>query len=299
MTALDTPEFPSWVLSIPLVLVGVTWVAWLIRNRARGVPAEMERLAKVAQLPDPGADARTVSGRLSSRYAGRIIGVAAVGVLALAAISLNSSRGDYPVWIIIFLPVGHAIGTAVGNLIGSSGAAATPRVATLRRRELTDFVTPAEVRVAQVAGALSVVAVVMGLVTLGTTTSTTRSGVIVAAAGVASLLAAVGTWILARRTLVQSVDATTPQGLQWNEVLRAVLLRDLVNAVTMFGAWGGGGALLWGIAQGWSNYPDWYFVVGGLVLAAVVLCTLVVIAASIQDRHFDRVRRHALAEVGS
>jgi hypothetical protein len=297
MTALSTPELPSWALSIPFVLIGFPVLSWLVRNRSRSVPGEMERLARVASLPDPGADAHTVRERLASRYAGRVIGVAAVGLLALAAISITSVRGDFPVWIVVYLPVGHAIGTALGNLIGVSVPTASPRVTTLRRRELTDYVTPIEVRVAQLAGFLSVAAVVMGLIALTTTTSSTSSGVVVAAAGFLSLLAAAGTWTLAGRTLVQPVDATAPAGLLWNGVLRAAVLRDLVNAVTMFGAWGGGGALLWGIAQGWASYPDWFLVVGGLVLVAVVVCTAVVLVLSVVDRHFDRVRHHALAEV--
>lgn len=298
MLSLDTPEFPSWVLSVPLVLVGIPLLAWLVSNRGRSVPGEMQRLAKVAQLPDPGSDASTVRDRLASRYAGRIIGVAVVGVFALAAIAINSTDHDFPLWIVIFLPVGHAIGTAVGNLLAATRSGDAPRVATLRRRELTDYVTPAEVRGAQLASALPALAVVLGLFTLGTTTSSMTSGVIVAVAGVASLLAVAGTWVLSGRTLTQAVEATTPEGLQWNGVMRSTLLRDLVSAVTMFGAWGGGGALLWGLAQGWSDYPDWYFIVGGLVLVAVVVCTLIVVLSSIQDRHFDRVRHHALAEVG-
>ncbi|MFN8045523.1 MAG: hypothetical protein U0Q08_05615 [Dermatophilaceae bacterium] len=170
---------------------------------------------------------------------------------------------------------------------------------TLRRRELTDYVTPIEVRVAQLAGFLSVAAVVMGLIALTTTTSSTSSGVVVAAAGFLSLLAAAGTWTLAGRTLVQPVDAeTAPAGLLWNGVLRAAVLRDLVNAVTMFGAWGGVAARCCGASPKVERAtPTGFLVVGGLVLVAVVVCTAVVLVLSVVDRHFDRVRHHALAEV--
>lgn len=295
--AVATPALPSWVMGIVVTFVLIPLMGFAVRQRQRAAQRELARFARVAQLPDPGVDTAPVLDRLASRYAGRIIGVTAVVVLSLAGASITEATDRFPVWIPIALPVGMAVGTAVGNLLSTSLRGPTLRVATLRRRELTDYVTPAEVRVAQLGWVVPIAAIVMGVLTLTSTTSTTTSGVIVTVAGVLSFLAAVGTWTLAGRVLVQSTDVTTPAGLLWSEVLRASLLRDLLSAVAMFGLWGGGGALLWGIANGWSNYPDWYLIVGAMVLVVVLGGTALGLIAATKDRRFDRVRREALAEV--
>ncbi|MFN8097463.1 MAG: hypothetical protein U0Q21_04140 [Dermatophilaceae bacterium] len=279
------------VILLLIVVVPVMGILWFVRDQL--VEKEVRRLQRLAGLPDPGIDRPRLIARMRVRQSGRVLGLAAM--LAVGGL-VAAWRGEIPApWIAIVMPVAAALGTGLGHLRpGSAGA--RPRLAHLRPRELTDYVTPGELTIARGAGALAAVAPVVLIVGAVAGSPSVRA-VVLAGLGMVAIAGAV---LLMRRTLgdnlARPVELGTPTGLAWEEVVRAQTLRDLLGCAALAASGGGAGVLVTtsGVSAGW---PEWFVVAayGLLIVAFLVIAALLV--AGLADQHFGWVREHALAGV--
>lgn len=289
-------DLPSWTLAVPLVVLASALAFGAYHDRDRLAGRELNRLARKATLPDPGGDWATLVARQGRRDAGRVIGlfVVFIGWLPLSYWSAEGGGSSSVTWWLLLLPVGQALGAAAGQLHRVSTVAPAARVAAVRRRQLRDYVRPSEVATASVSTVLPAAAVVMATVTLVDGTSAPVAAGIVALSGTLSLALLAVLWWVVRQGLRQPVAATTDVGLEWGEVLRSQLLRNQLGAVTFVSAFGGGGALLWGLTTGMRGLPDWARTAGLIVATVSVIVIVIVSVAAFVDRRFVWVRAHVV-----
>lgn len=261
-----------WIaISVPILL----GFAPITMGGTRTNDKELGRLAARTGLPLPPQRVDRVVRRIRTQEAaalwGGVAGVVVVGLWLLLARSGSSGP---------LVLLGGGAGASIGSVIGVLRAAATmpddaPRIARSAAVEATDYVAPWLFVAIRVMVALAVASGVLGVVIAlagqaGAVTLVTRA---VLPAGVA-----LATWaaveLLARMVADRARRADSELELAWDDVLRAIGLRQTVIGSIVVGAIPGvllmtmdantpfGGALWW---------PAWLAALISAVLAAAIL----------------------------
>lgn len=293
-----SPELPSWVLGVPFLVIGAVLVRLAWRRRGTWAAAELQRFSTATGLPDPGADRDVVLERIGARLGGRLLGVSAVTVIAalLMAGELSSGESGSGLWLLL-IPFGHVVGTALGHLRPVGMRADEPRVAALRERSLSDYVTAPEIRIAQFCAALPVLTIALALLHLVAGTPSPTPALVAIAAGIFALVLVAWLTVLIGRALRQHIATRGPTGLAWAELLRAQMLRDLVGGAAFAGWFGGAFVLLWGVTSSWRGFPDWYLPVAVSVMVVSVAALLVAFVIGAHDKALGWARKHVLSHL--
>lgn len=274
-----------------LAVVGgvVLTAAWSLRYRM--VAKELGRLQRVAALPDVGPDTSLLLRRLLQRQTGRVIGI---GVLYLVLGSLLARSGEGLPWLVLCIPFGAALGTGVGQW-QAVGAPSRPRVAQIRRRELGDYVVPLERLLLPIAWAFPVAALALLIAGMraGSPVTATAWVSLALVAGVALATGVIAVAI--GRVLGSAVEMATPAGLVWEEIVRAVTLRDLLGSGTLLAAAGSTGVVWWAGAQ--PGWPAWLETAAYVLGLGALLLLGTLLALGLADSHYRWARAHALAGV--
>ena len=224
-----------------MVLIGlyVTFVVaavgiQLLPNVRRGaVMRAGDRLTRAAAPAQPGEDWPTLYARIESRVIGHTLGWGAGMTFAAVVFVLADPRAlDAGAPLVVLLATSlSTVGALFGHLWGVRGGRRRPGLASLHRRELQDYLTPSELRLVRLAVVVPLLTVVLGVVTA--VHDDPSLGAIQIGGGVLSLGVGALARPLARWSLTASSSVSTPGGLAWAEVLRGMLLRDVVS-----GLWG-------------------------------------------------------------
>ena len=272
-----------------LVLGPVLAGGWYLRQRA--ATADIQRLQRLAGLPDPGSDRAALESRLLQRQSGRILGIAALLVVLGSVVSW---LGTAMPWIALAVPIGAAFGAGFGQ-IHRMGSPSGPRVAQLRQRSLGDYVPAAERWLARAAGSTPG----LGILAIGAAVISDAPVAPGALAGAGVLGLAIAASLLIRasvaRVLAAPVEFGSPGGLAWAEVLRAQMVRDLLGSGALL-ATGSTVGVLWWLNQR-AVAPT---ALGGVSLGIAILAASLLVAlflANLADSRFAWVRSHALADV--
>ncbi|MEI2776948.1 MAG: hypothetical protein V9G19_13465 [Tetrasphaera sp.] len=272
-----------------LAIVFVPFVVFVWASRDRLVGNEIRRLQRLASLPDAGVDQPLLVQRLRQRQTGRAIGVTvAMLIMGLALVWADPVMP----WIVFAAPIGAGLGTVLGQL-RPLAAGPRPRLAQLRRREIGDYVTPLELRL--LVGAFATVPLALALIVVAAATGSPPVGRVLIGCALLVLVTAAA-WLIraaTARVLGSSVELGSVVGLEWEEVIRAQTLRDVVGAAACLAAGGSAGVLWW--LSGNPGFPQW-FEAGAMVLVASALAlVLVLVLAATADSRFAWARGHALA----
>ena len=176
-------------------------------------------------------------------------------------------------WLLL-IPFGHVVGTALGHLRPVGMRADEPRVAALRERSLSDYVTAPEIRIAQFCAALPVLTIALALLHLVAGTPSPTPALVAIAAGIFALVLVAWLTVLIGRALRQHIATRGPTGLAWAELLRAQMLRDLVG-----------------------GFPDWYLPVAVSVMVVSVAALLVAFVIGAHDKALGWARKHVLSHL--
>ena len=279
-----------------LIGLGVGLATLVYRLRPTSLRRALDRQARTvlgaAAGTPPGADWPVLYARLRSRELGLVVGLS-VGMPSYFALC---SRGD--AWIglglaALFLPT--SVGALVGHLRSLRRGSDTPRVVSLHRRELVDYLAPVELWVSRCAVVvpLSVAALAIAALVGAPRDSAALAVLATCALGlVVSLLAEP----LARRTLLAPTGVSTRGGLVWAEVLRAKMLRDIVTACSLTAVVGPGLMLLNAVLR--FERPDAWWLPGcWLVAGLAVAVSAVRFWFDVTDSSFQWARGHAAPEV--
>ena len=285
------PDMLGRFLIVLVSFVPLTAVVWA--RRAEAARLEFARLARIAELPVEGNDIPAVRRRIVTRQTGRAIGMAvAMIVVAVILIASETPAG----YVALLAALGASVGSGFGH-VRPMDVAPGPRAAGLRRRELADYLTPIEVFLARWVIVLPVVAALIvgvgwaewglgrrpALISLAVLAAITAMGYVVRQA--------------LRRLVETPVTLATPTGRRWEEILRAVVLRDVAASGVTFVA-GGPLFVLIALKRDFAELPVVFPVVAAFgVLAGVAI--LVVLGATVTDSHFVWARGHADVEGGA
>lgn len=283
-----------FIFSIALIaLVGALALSFVPSLRS----AAAYRFARSVGLNLPPELEPSVNARLTSRLRGGCLGaVAAVGAAAAALrfwVDVDAAAPLAALLLIGAVFAGYAAGAAAVSLRSVDHDPERVRVARARAVEVSDFLAPVELVGARV---IVVVGLVVAIATVvnGAVVSAPASGnfavtVLLAGAGVASLIAFE---VVSRRIVRRSQTAGTPTELVWDDAVRSTLLRDLVTAPLAFGAY----ATLYGLVDFAGGIDGNYSSLGAASLAtSVILAPLLLggFAAFVSlalkpQRHFAR-----------
>ncbi len=294
----STSEVPSWLFAVPF-LVGAVVVGGVLWRRREGWAAqEIRTFGHAKGLPDPAEDLDWVVQRVRARLGGRLAGAVVGFVVAVPVVGLSSDRVGTSGRYLMLVPLFGVLGTCVGHMWPVARALTSRRVAALRERRVSDYVTRVELWSAGICGALPLVPLVLGGLLWARGNSASTAVVLSLVFVIASMAAIVAMLLLTRRALAQNVQTRGASGLAWAELLRAQMLRDLVGGVTVLGAVGGALVLFFGVADGWRDYPDWY--IPAMVVTTVLggAALLAGLAAAAADTDLRWAREHILGAPG-
>jgi uncharacterized membrane protein len=255
-------------------------LGWFYADRRRLAVREVERWIRSGGLPDdPDARAESVL-RQTRRNAAMAAGMLAGLALGVCALLLAGDRWDIWGYAIALEVAGGGAAVWFAHLRTlRSDERTSPRVASLRPRRLTDYLTTTEL-------AAQVGMQALPLFALGCSVAVFADGD--RGAGLRLLAGAVAgaAWfavvlLAQRRALAASRPAGSELEMRWQEANRAQMLRDLL-AVAMAGAWALGGLVAFGnVIDDPDRYPDAVARVVPWVLgAASVVMVLVLLAGA-------------------
>ena len=277
-------------LGMGLATLAYRLLPWTLR---RALDREARQVQHAAAGAPPGSDWPLLYARLRSREIGLVVGMS-VGFPAYMALC---TLGD--VWaglalVALFLPT--SVGALIGHLWSLRGGPDAPRVVSLHRRELADYLAPAELWLSRCAVLVPVAVAALAFAAWAREAPPTPVGLAVTAACVVALGVGLLAEPLARWTLLSATGVSTPGGLVWAEVLRAKMLRDIVSACSSTAVIGPAIALMLVVGQvdrpeGWWLPGCW--LVGGLA-GALLLGRF---WFDIADSSYQRARVRAAPEV--
>lgn len=286
----------TWAVAILCVAAVVAGVALVPSVRRGAVQREAAKVARAAYPAQPDDDWPALWTRLDRRYVsswlGSSVGFVVVG-LTLPAMSAETTAATGTFFGLLTVSAGRTMGTIAGHL-RDLGHRPGMRWVVLHRRELRDYLVPAEAVLLRLAPAVPLSAIVFG-VALSSGEAVSRTHALgIAAGGAMGLALGLLAVPLARRTLTAPADATTAGGLVWAELLRAMTLRDVCAGTWSLAAAGAGLPVLVLFTEGGEVDP-WVIVPGVAIClsAATMVCGLAWVAAS--DINHQWARRHALA----
>jgi hypothetical protein len=279
-----------------LVGLGIGLATLVVRllpaSMRRSLDREARRVHGGVAGASPGPDWPVLYARLRSREIGLVIGLS----VGFPAYFLLASLGD--AWLapgIAALILPASVGALVGHLRSLRGRPGVPRVVSLHRRELVDYLAPSELWLARCAAAVPV-AVAALAVAAWTDDPGDPAGPAVLSVCAFSLVVSLLAQPLARRTLLAPTGVSTPGGLVWAEVLRARMLRDIVSTCTVTAVATPGLALMSAVLR--YDRPDGWWLPGCWLVAGLVgVLSLGRAWFDITDSGFDWARGHAVPEV--
>jgi hypothetical protein len=215
--------------------------------------------------------------RLVKREAAAGCGLAAAGLLAGGVLSLAAPDGSKSGFLLALMVtlVGAGLGAYLQHLRAVRAVRpGGPRAATLRQRELGDYLTRREVVGQYAMLGFPLVAVVAGVLVLTTADDFASRGWVLVASGLAAVPIAALAVSLQRRVLALNEPASGVDELRWQEALRAVALRDMTRILVGAGwACGVTGLGFFEWPPGFPGFLDWAgFVVlmGGAALQVLI-----------------------------
>lgn len=283
--------------------VGVVVLLWI--QRRRSAQLEVNRLIERAGLP---AEPRLVEAALTwqqrrqeTLLIGILIGTVAAGAVVLLVrnglhVGLASSDvadDGLLTWLLAAAAVAGAGGLATlayNYRVVRESRSEGRRTATLRPRQLADYLSPWEIVIQYSCLVLPLVAIGLGVVILGTADRPASGWILIVSGLVAVPLWALGLF-LQRRALLVNRPSGDKAVLLWQEALRASTLRDVGSSVLMI-CWMLGAALPMSF-QWPSGTPHFVQPVAtvAFLVSVVMLCGRGVLAAS--RRGLGRVQRIA------
>ncbi len=275
------------VFFVPFAVVG-----WNLRHSR--VSREEAQLGNWSGYADAGPDAPGLHARLMSRQSGRVIGVLVVWAGGFGVLALLDRLT--PPAIVLTIPLGALVGAALGQL-RELPAARGPRVASMRPRQLTDYVLPVERNVAVGSALLPALGAAVVAVGAIAGTPSSRTSALAIALLLATIIVGLGLGSIGRSLIAAPIDARGPAGVAWSEIIRAQNLRDLLVGTVFVNTGGSLLALLVFRHREAAHVPDWVWAVALLVCGAGLLAFVILALTGIADRTFHWARTHALAGV--
>lgn len=263
-------------------------LGWFYADRRRLAVREVERWIRRGGLPDdPAARAESVL-RQTRRNAAMAVGMLAGFALGVGALLIAGDHWDIWGYAIALEVAGGGAGVWLAHLRTLQNDGRTsPRVASLRPRRLTDYLTSTELAAQFGMQALPLFALACSVVVFadGDRGAGLRllTGALTGAAWFAVVLPA------QRRALAASRPAGSALEMSWQEANRAQMLRDLL-AVATSGAWALGGLVAFGnVIDDPDRHPDAVARVVPWVLGtASVVLVLVLVAGAWSLTHSQR-----------
>lgn len=255
-------------MTILLIGLGVGLVTLAYRltpgRMLRALDRETRKVHRAVAGAPPGQDWPLLYARLRSREVGLVVGMS----VSFPTYLVLCSRGD--AWlglglVALFLPM--SVGALIGHLWSLRGRPSVPRVVSLHRRELVDYLAPVELWLSRCAAVVPVAVAALALAAwLGEPRD--PAGLAVTAVCAACLVIGLLAEPLARWTLLAATGVSTPGGLVWAEVLRAKMLRDIMSACSLAAVAGPGLALQTALLR--FDRPDAWWLPGCWLVSGLV-----------------------------
>lgn len=288
-----------WVWSFFAGAVLVAVAIQLLPNVREGAVMKVAaRVGKAAAPAQPGDDWPSLYARLESRDVGNTVGNAA-GLLTcgLVFVVAGSRLGDVVFPLVLLIASSFTtIGALLGHLWKVRSSSGQPRLVSLHRREVSDYLTPRELELVRLCVVVPVLALAFGVVMVVQDPDVWVGAVL---AGCAALALGIGLLVrpLAQWSLTAPSGVVTPGGLVWAEMLRGILLRDVVSG-------------LWGVVTvasgavpvfGWmtKDLPPAADALGAVVVGLAVVANLGFAWVSWRDTNHRWARQHAVGGVPS
>lgn len=282
-----------WAVFAGMVLVAVG-IQLLPASRLSSNMRAAERVARAAAPAQAGEDWPSLYARLDGRHIGRALG-SGVG-MAAAGLAFLVAGDEFPdgltPFAIVLFSSGSTIGALLGHLWKVRSSVATTRLVSLRRRELRDYLTPTELRLVQVSVLVPVLAVALGVMTTVQGGSERSLGYLQIASGLLALVVGLVARPLGRWSLTSATDVSTAGGLVWAEMLRGVLLRDVVSGLWGVATIASGAVPVFAWASG--DQPAAVDVLGAVVVVLAMVVNLGFGWVSLRDTNFRWARQHAV-----
>jgi len=287
-----------WVVGLMVVSSGILWT-----QRRRAAQREVARRIERGGLPGERDLVEAALEWYRRRQEILILGVLAGVLIAGAAVvlvHLGMDLGFVPgavldIRLVSWLLAATAAFGGFATLINGyrtvrASRADGPRLAALRPRRLSDYLSPIEIAIYQGCVVVPLVGAALGLVVLGTNDHPARGWILIASGLAGVVVWAIGL-LLTRTVLGVNQSSGREAELRWQEALRATTLRDIGSAVL---------TVSWLLGAAMPTSFDWPSDVPGYVepLATVLFlvsvglwCTALMVAAS--RRGLQRVQRVA------
>lgn len=212
---------PAIVTVAGILIAAYGWV-----DAPRAADRVLRRLIRRGATAPSDQLARRIRDRLRRRNRATMLGMLA-GVLVGAAVLVIAAEFDHAItWLAALDITGAGVGAAIVHVVDNGRAAAEPgpRAAVLRPRRLRDFLLPGEIAAPYLVLALPLIAAAFAA-TGGSGLVTRPGGWLVPAVG-AAVIAVVAT--LAQRLVLHTAPpAESAERVRWEDVMRAVALRDI------------------------------------------------------------------------
>ncbi|MEU4192252.1 hypothetical protein AB0E69_10155 [Kribbella sp. NPDC026611] len=226
------------VLTIEVLLLGTALLFLLTRRRT--AIREVGRLVEHGGLPAEPELIEAAQGWYMRRQVVLLIGMVAGALLGGAVVLILRPGGDFRLaseFDIRLLTGMIAVTAAVGGLASLVHSYRTvrasrfdgPRTATLRPRQLRDYLSPVEIAIQYGALLLPAVAAVMGIVILRSSDHPGRGWILIGSGIAAAPLWGLGI-LLQRKALEVNQPSRGAAELRWQEALRATTLRDIASS---------------------------------------------------------------------
>lgn len=279
--------------------IGGMWLA--IRSSTdRAATREMHKVASHLGLRPPGGEGGEVLTRFRSRRlgqgAGIALGMVPVALSTVTMLLLGRDSTPSPWWIMA-IPVGSALGAAIGVLRPTPTVPAGPRVASLAPRELHGYVPPSErwaTRLTAVPMVLALAVVVWRLAVDGGRGAGTWLLLVL-------VLVSLAVWTWLGRLSGQVPDQPAPAGgreaVAWHEALRMLAVRDVLSSQLVVGLFAGVMPVVAAILDGWPDVQDALTGAGLVLCASAVLLLVTSVVVQLADLRLTWFRRHAGRDV--
>jgi hypothetical protein len=277
-------------LGVGLVTLAYRLTPW---RMLRALDRESGKVHRAVAGTPPGPDWPLLYARLRSREIGLVVGMS-VGFPAYMALC---TLGD--LWLglgLVALGLPTAVGALVGHLWSLRRRSDAPRVVSLHRRELVDYLAPVELWLSRCAAVVPLAVAALGLAAWVAEPRADPVGLAVTAVCAVCLPVSLLAEPLARRTLLAPTGVSTPGGLVWAEVLRAKMLRDIVSACSLLAVAGPGLALATAVTR--FDRPDAWWLPGCWLVAG--LAGVIVLGRfwfDVIDSGYQWARGHAVPGV--
>jgi hypothetical protein len=227
-----------WIVAMMVVATGIMWT-----QRRKMAKTEVDRLVTRGGLPPEPELVESALHWYERRQAvlllGLLVGVLAAGaivVLAYLGMDMGFETGAVIdvrllTWLVAAAAAAGGIAT-LGLSYRTVRASRTdgPRMAALRPRRLSDYLSPIEIGIHYGSIVLPLAAIGLGIVVLGSNDKPVRGWILIGSGLAAIPLCAVGA-ALQRMALRVNQPSGREAELHWQEALRATTLRDLGSSM--------------------------------------------------------------------